>query len=53
MRPADLRRYIKNTEKVVVPATVAMRVQGIGVLRRLPRRLQNYIIEGGLAPIRT
>lgn len=47
MRPTDLRRYIKNTEKVVVPATVATRVQGIGVLRRLPRWLQNYIIDRG------
>lgn len=47
MEPADLRRYIKNTEKVVMPATVAMRVQGIGTLRRLPRRLQQYIIDRG------
>ncbi|MDF1542313.1 MAG: hypothetical protein RQ731_07465 [Anaerosomatales bacterium] len=47
MQPADLRRYVRNTEKTVVPATVAMRVQGMGVLRKLPRRLQNYIIDRG------
>ena len=29
MRPADLRRYVRNTEKSVVPSTVAMRVQGM------------------------
>jgi hypothetical protein len=47
MRQEDLRRYIKNTEKTVVPGTVATRVQGIGILRRLPRRLQRFIIERG------
>ncbi|MBN2840008.1 MAG: hypothetical protein JXP37_03520, partial [Coriobacteriia bacterium] len=47
MRPADLRRYIKNTEKTVVPSTVAMRVQGMGFLRKLPRRLQQYIVDRG------
>ncbi|NTU72041.1 MAG: hypothetical protein HGB10_09525 [Coriobacteriia bacterium] len=47
MRPEDLRHYIKATESTVVPSTVAMRVQGIGVLRKLPRRLQDYIIERG------
>lgn len=47
MHPADLRRYIENTEKTVVPATVATRVQGIGVLRRLPKWLQSYIIDRG------
>ena len=43
MRPEDLRRYVRNTEKTVVPGTVAMRVQGMGVLRTLPRRLQQSI----------
>lgn len=47
MRPADLRRYVRNTEKTVVPGTVAMRVQGMGILRKLPRWLQNRIVEHG------
>lgn len=47
MQPSDLRRFVRNTEKTIIPATVAMRVQGIGILRKLPRRLQNYIIERG------
>lgn len=47
MKLEDLRRYIKNTEKTVDPATVAMRVQGIPVLRKLPQRLQRYIIDRG------
>lgn len=47
MRPEDLRRYIRNTEKAVVPSTVAMRVQGMPLLRRLPRRLQQYIVDRG------
>ncbi|MDZ4169521.1 MAG: hypothetical protein U1E26_07685 [Coriobacteriia bacterium] len=47
MQPKDLRRYIKATERTVDPATVAMRVQGIGILRKLPQRLQHYIIERG------
>ena len=47
MQLKDLRRYIKATEKTVVPGTVATRVQGIGILRRLPQRLQRYIIERG------
>lgn len=46
-RPYDLRRFIKSTEKSVDPATVAMRVQGIGVLRKLPRSLQQMIIDRG------
>ena len=41
------RSYIKATERTVVPATVATRVQGIGILRKLPKRLQHYIIERG------
>lgn len=47
MRPEDLRRYIRNTERTVVPGTVAMRVQGMGILRHLPRWLQNRIVERG------
>lgn len=47
MRPEELRRYIKATERAVVPATVATRVQGIGILRRLPRWLQRTIIDRG------
>ncbi len=47
MRSADLRRYIRNTEKTVVPSTVAMRVQGMPLLRKLPRRLQQYIVDRG------
>ena len=47
MQPKDLHRYIKATERTVVPATVATRVQGIGILRKLPKRLQHYIIERG------
>lgn len=47
MRPEELRRYIKATERAVVPATVAARVQGIGILRKLPRRLQQMIIDRG------
>ena len=30
-----------------MPATVATRVQGIGILRKLPQRLQRYIIDRG------
>ncbi|MDZ4179707.1 MAG: hypothetical protein U1E29_10850 [Coriobacteriia bacterium] len=47
MESSDLRRYIRNTEKTVVPSTVATRVQGMGILRRLPRWLQNYIVDRG------
>jgi hypothetical protein len=47
MRSADLRRYIRNTEKTVVPSMVAMRVQGMPLLRKLPRRLQQYIVDRG------
>ncbi len=47
MRPSDLRRYIKNTERTVIPTTVATRVGGMGILRRLPRWLQRYIVDRG------
>jgi len=47
MRSEDLRRYVRNTEKAVVPSTVAMRVQGMPLLRKLPRRLQQFIVDRG------
>ncbi len=47
MRPEELRRYIKATEKMVVPEKVATTTQGSAVLRRLPLRLQRYIAERG------
>lgn len=47
MQPGDVRRYIKNTEKTVVPTTVATRVGGMGILRRLPGWLQRYIVDRG------
>ena len=47
MESKDLHRYIKATERTVVPSTVAQRVQGIGILRKLPKSLQHAIIERG------
>ncbi len=47
MRIEDLRRYIKNTEKMVVPAKVASAVQGINMLRKLPLRLQRSVLARG------
>jgi hypothetical protein len=47
MQIKDLRRYIKTTEKLVVPSKVAATVQGIGMLRKLPLRLQRYIVDRG------
>ncbi len=47
MRPDDLRRFIRNTEKTVVPTTVATRVGGMGILRRLPGWLQRAIVDRG------
>jgi len=47
MRPKDLRRYIKTTEKMVVPEKVATTTQGSAMLRKLPLRLQRYIAERG------
>jgi hypothetical protein len=43
----DLRRYIKTTEKMVVPAYVASTTQGSATLRKLPLRLQKYIVNRG------
>jgi len=47
MRLQDLRRYIKTTEKQVVPSKVAATVQGIGMLMKLPLRLQRYVLDRG------
>jgi hypothetical protein len=45
MRIQDLRRYIKTTEKLVVPADVASTTQGSAFLRKLPLRLQRSIVN--------
>jgi hypothetical protein len=45
MRIQDLRRYVKTTEKLVVPADVASTTQGSAFLRKLPLRLQRYIVN--------
>jgi hypothetical protein len=47
LRIEELRRCIKATEKAVDPATVAFRVQGSGLLRRLPLWLQRRIADRG------
>jgi hypothetical protein len=47
MQLNDLRRYIKITEKMVVPAKVASVTQGSNMLRKLPLRLQRYIVKKG------
>ena len=47
MKTEDLRRFIKTTEMMVVPAKVASVTQGSGMLRRLPLRLQKYISDRG------
>jgi hypothetical protein len=47
MKTNDLRRYIKTTEKMVVPAQVAAATQGSAILRKLPLRLQQYIVNRG------
>jgi hypothetical protein len=47
MQPQDLRRFIKTTEKMVVPARVASTTQGSAMLRKLPLRLQRYIVDRG------
>ncbi|MDO8949428.1 MAG: hypothetical protein Q7V61_02765 [Actinomycetota bacterium] len=45
MRVQDLRRYVKTTEKLVVPADVVSTTQGSAFLRKLPLRLQRYIVK--------
>jgi hypothetical protein len=47
MQITDLRRFIKITEKMVLPAKVASTTQGSALLRKLPLRLQKYIVERG------
>jgi hypothetical protein len=47
MQDKDLRRYIKTTEKLVVPANVASVTQGSAMLRKLPLGLQRYIVNRG------
>jgi hypothetical protein len=47
MKVEDLRRFIKTTEMMVVPAKVASTTQGSGLLRKLPLRLQRYISDRG------
>ena len=47
MKAEDLRRHIKTTEKMVVPAQVASATQGSAFLRKLPLRLQRYIVDRG------
>jgi len=47
MNDKDLRRYIKTTEKMVVPANVASATQGSTLLRKLPLGLQRYIVDRG------
>jgi hypothetical protein len=47
MKANDLLRYIKTTEKMVVPARVADATLGSTLLRKLPLRLQRYIVNKG------
>ena len=47
MNAKDLRRFIKNTESMVVPSYVASTTQGSAFLRKLPLGLQRYIVNRG------
>ena len=47
MKPEELRRYIKTTEKMVIPEKVASTTQGSAFLRKLPLWLQRYIVNRG------
>ena len=47
MKANDLLRYIKATENMVVPAKVAFTTQGSSILRKLPLKLQRYIVNRG------
>jgi hypothetical protein len=47
MRNEDLRRYVKATEKRVVPADVANMIKRTETLRKLPVGLQRRIINAG------
>jgi hypothetical protein len=47
LKVSDLRRFIKTTEKMVVPSRVASTTQGSALLRKLPLRFQRYIVKRG------
>jgi hypothetical protein len=47
MNPNELRRFVKVTEKMVIPEKVAATTQGSAMLRKLPLRLQRYIVDRG------
>ena len=47
MQIKDLRRFVKTTEKMVVPSKVASTTQGSAMLRKLPLRFQRYIVNRG------
>jgi len=47
MKAEDLRRFIKTTEKMVLPSKVATTTQGSAMLRKLPLRFQRYIVNRG------
>jgi hypothetical protein len=47
MNPNELRRFIKVTEKMVIPEKVATVTQGSSMLRKLPLRFQRYIVDRG------
>jgi len=47
MNAFDLRRFIKITENMVIPSQVASVTQGSSLLRKLPLRLQRYIVNRG------
>jgi hypothetical protein len=47
MNPNELRRFIKVTEKMVIPEKVATTTQGSAMLRKLPLRLQRYVVARG------
>ena len=47
MEANELRRYIMTTENMVVPSKVASTTQGSAILRKLPLKLQKYIVDRG------
>jgi hypothetical protein len=47
MQTNELRRFIKTTEKMVIPDKVATTTQGSAMLRKLPLQLQRYIVDRG------
>jgi len=47
MKANDLHRYIKTTEEMVVPGKVASTTQGSALLRKLPLRIQRYVVNRG------